>query len=129
MKKKILIFVMAFAIIFPAAFLLSACDGKGGKKVQSITVDNLLIGDSDVYEYGTNINDIFSLENMEVTAIYDDNSTKVLSSDEYTVEFSKNTNPIDEIKNIPDVGHYLYDLVRHIVYAACLAGLFAVGIR
>lgn len=106
MKKKILIFVMAFAIIFPAAFLLSACDGKDGKKVQSITVDNLLIGDSVEYEYGTNINDIFSLENMEVTAIYDDNSTKVLSSDEYTVEFSKNTNPIDEIKSIPDVGYY-----------------------
>ena len=106
MKKKILIFVMAFAIIFPAAFLLSACDGKGGKKVQSITVDNLFIGDSVEYEYGTNINDIFSLENMEVTAIYDDNSTKVLSSDEYTVEFSKNTNPIDEIKSIPDVGYY-----------------------
>ena len=106
MKKKILIFVMAFAIIFPAAFLLSACDGKDGKKVQSITVDNLFIGDSVEYEYGTNINDIFSLENMEVTAIYDDNSTKVLSSDEYTVEFSKNTNPIDEIKSIPDVGYY-----------------------
>ena len=106
MKKKILIFVMAFAIIFPAAFLLSACDGKDGKKVQSITVDNLLIGDSVEYEYGTNINDIFSLENMKVTAIYDDNSTKVLSSDEYTVEFSKNTNPIDEIKSIPDVGYY-----------------------
>ncbi len=106
MKKKILIFVMAFAIIFPAAFLLSACDGKDGKKVQSITVDNLLIGDSVEYEYGTNINDIFSLENMKVTAIYDDNSTKVLSSDEYTVEFSKNTNPIDEIKSTPDVGYY-----------------------
>ena len=106
MKKKILIFVMAFAIIFPAAFLLSACDGKGGKKVQSITVDNLFIGDSVEYEYGTNINDIFSLENMEVTAIYDDKSTKVLSSDEYTVEFSKNTNPIDEIESIPDVGYY-----------------------
>ena len=97
---------MAFAIIFPAAFLLSACDGKDGKKVQSITVDNLFIGDSVEYEYGTNINDIFSLENMEVTAIYDDNSTKVLSSDEYTVEFSKNTNPIDEIESIPDVGYY-----------------------
>ena len=106
MKKKILIFVMAFAIIFPAAFLLSACDGKDGKKVQSITVDNLFIGDSVEYEYGTNINDIFSLENMKVTAIYDDNSTKVLSSDEYTVEFSKNTNPIDEIKSTPDVGYY-----------------------
>ena len=111
MKKKILIFVMAFAIIFPAAFLLSACDGKDGKKVQSITVDNLFIGDSLegdslVYEYGINIKDIFSLETMEVTAIYDDNSTKVLSSDEYTVEFSKNTNPIDEIESVPDVGYY-----------------------
>lgn len=43
---------------------------------------------------------------MEVTAIYDDNSTKVLSSDEYTVEFSKNTNPIDEIESTPAVGYY-----------------------
>ena len=103
MKKKIFMFVMAFAIIFPVAFLLSAC---GEKKVQSITVDDLLVGEFVEYEYGTSTDEIYSLENMKVTAIYDDNSTKVLNSDEYNIEFSKNSSPIDEIKSIPDVGHY-----------------------
>lgn len=38
MKKKILMLVMAFAIILPAAFLLSACCGKKSYSV-SISVD------------------------------------------------------------------------------------------
>ncbi len=96
-------FVMAFAIIFPVAFLLSAC---GEKKVQSITVDGLFVGDYVEYQYGTNRDEIFSLKNMQVTAIYTDNSTKVLNSDEYSIEFKKNSEPIDEIKTVPDVGNY-----------------------
>lgn len=96
-------FVMAFAIIFPVAFLLSAC---GEKKVQSITVDGLFVGDYVEYQYGTNRDEIFSLKNMQVTAIYTDNSTKVLNSDEYSIEFKKNSELIDEIKTVPDVGNY-----------------------
>ena len=103
MKKKILSFCLAFAVIVPAVFLLSACNEK---KVQSITVDNLFVDSLLEYEYGTSTDEIYSLENMKVTAIYDDNSTKVLNSDEYNIEFSKNSSPIDEIKSIPDVGYY-----------------------
>lgn len=43
---------------------------------------------------------------MQVTAIYTDNSTKVLNSDEYSIEFKKNFELIDEIKTVPDVGYY-----------------------
>ena len=103
MKKKILGLCFALVLLVPAVILLSAC---GEKKVQSITVDDLLVGSLAEYEYGTSTDEIYSLENMKVTAIYDDNSTKVLNSDEYNIEFSKNSSPIDEIKSIPDVGHY-----------------------
>ena len=103
MKKKILSFCLAFALIVPAAFLLSAC---GDKKVQSITVDDLFISNFAEFEYGTNIEDIYSLDNMKVTATYNDNSTKVLNSNEYTIKFSKNSSSIEEIKSIPDVGYY-----------------------
>ena len=53
---------------------------------------------------------------MKVTVVYTDNSTKVLNSDEYSIEFKKNSELIDEIKTVPDVGHYeinvYYDGVR-----------------
>ena len=103
MKKKILGLCFALVLLVPAVFLLSACNEK---KVQSITVDDLLVGSLVEYEYGTSTDEIYSLENMKVTAIYNDNSTKVLNSDEYNIEFSKNSSPIDEIKSIPDVGYY-----------------------
>ena len=108
MKKKIFMFVMAFAIIFPVAFLLSAC---GEKKVQSITVDGLFVGNYAEgnyaeYQYGISTDEIFSIENMKVTVVYTDNSTKVLNSDEYSIEFKKNSELIDEIKTVPDVGNY-----------------------
>ena len=103
MKKKILSLCFAVALILPCLILLSGCDDK---KVQSITVDDLFVGSLAEYEYGTSTDEIYSLENMKVTAIYDDNSTKVLNSDEYNIEFSKNSSPIDEIKSIPDVGYY-----------------------
>lgn len=113
MKKKIFMFAMAFVIILPAVFLLSAC---GDKKVQSITVNDLFVGDIVEYQYGTNADDIFSLDNVKVSVIYDDNSTKVLNSDEYTIEFYKNSDKIDQIKEVPDVGSYSinisYDVVR-----------------
>ena len=105
---------MAFVIILPAVFLLSAC---GDKKVQSITVDDLSVGSLAEYEYGTSTDEIYSLENMKVTAIYDDNSTKVLNSDEYNIEFSKNSSPIDEIKSIPDVGNYSINISYDVVSA------------
>ena len=64
----------------------------GGKKVQSVIVDGLFVGDYAEYQYGTSTDEIFSLENMQVTVVYTDNSTKVLNSDEYSIEFKKNDN-------------------------------------
>ena len=81
------------------------------KKVQSITVDGLFVGNYAEgnyaeYQYGTSTDEIFSIENMKVTVVYTDNSTKVLNSDEYSIEFKKNSELIDEIKTVPDVGNY-----------------------
>ena len=104
MKKKILNVFLMCAFVLPCLILLSACGG--GKKVQSITVDGLFVGDYAEYQYGTSTDEIFSLENMQVTVVYTDNSTKVLNSDEYSIEFKKNSELIDEIKTVPDVGNY-----------------------
>lgn len=117
MKKKIFSLCLMFAFVLPCLILLSAC---GGKKVQSITVEDLFVGDvsGDVfaeYQYGTNINDIISTENVKVVATYDDNSTKVLNSDEYKIEFFKDSQKVEKIKDLPDVGYYSirvsYDIV------------------
>lgn len=117
MKKKIFSLCLMFAFVLPCLILLSAC---GSKKVQSITVEDLFVGDvsGDVfaeYQYGTNINDIISTENVKVVATYDDNSTKVLNSDEYKIEFFKDSQKVEKIKDLPDVGEYSirvsYDIV------------------
>ena len=109
MKKKILNVFLMCAFVLPCLILLSACGG--GKKVQSITVDGLFVGNYAEgnyaeYQYGTSTDEIFSIENMKVTVVYTDNSTKVLNSDEYSIEFKKNSELIDEIKTVPDVGYY-----------------------
>lgn len=109
MKKKILNVFLMCAFVLPCLILLSACGG--GKKVQSITVDGLFVGNYAEgnyaeYQYGTSTDEIFSIENMQVTVVYTDNSTKVLNSDEYSIEFKKNSELIDEIKTVPDVGYY-----------------------
>ena len=103
MKKKILGLCFAFVLLVPCILLLTAC---GDKKVQSITVDDLFVGSLTEYEYGTSTDEIYSLENMKVTAIYDDNSTKVLNSDEYKIEFFKDSQKVEKIKDLPDVGSY-----------------------
>lgn len=113
MKKKIFSLCLMFAFVLPCLILLSAC---GGKKVQSITVEDLFVGDVFAeYQYGTNINDIISTENVKVVATYDDNSTKVLNSDEYKIEFFKDSQKVEKIKDLPDVGEYSirvsYDIV------------------
>ena len=113
MKKKIFSLCLMFAFVLPCLILLSAC---GGKKVQSITVEDLFVGDVLAeYQYGTNINDIISIDNIKVVATYDDNSTKVLNSDEYKIEFFKDSQKVEKFKDLPDVGEYSirvsYDIV------------------
>ena len=105
MKKKYFSFIFAFVLLVPCMLLLTAC---GGKKVTAITIDNMFVGerkDVYVYEYGTSINDIISTD-LTVTAQYDDNSTKVLNSDEYKIEFFKDSQKVEKIKDLPDVGYY-----------------------
>ena len=103
MKKKYFSFIFAFVLLVPCMLLLTAC---GGKKVQSITVDNMFVGErQDEYQYGTSINDIISTD-LTVAAQYDDNSTKVLNSDEYKIEFFKDSQKVEKIKDLPDVGYY-----------------------
>lgn len=103
MKKRYLSLIFAFVLLVPCILLLSAC---GGKKVTSINYENLFVSDKYYYEYGTNINEIISTTNLIVTATYDDNSTKVLEPNEYTIEYSKGSEAIDQIAEIPDVGYY-----------------------
>lgn len=103
MKKKYFSFIFAFVLLVPCILLLTAC---GGKKVSSITIDNMFVGERQVeYQYGTSINDIIST-NLTVTVNYDDNSTKVLNSDEYKIEFFKDSQKVEKIKDLPDVGEY-----------------------
>ena len=49
MKKKIFMFVMAFAIIFPVAFLLSAC---GEKKSPEVTETGISVYGKPAGTYG-----------------------------------------------------------------------------
>lgn len=106
MKKKFLILTVAASLIMPSMFMLTAC---GGKKIVSITVDNLIIGEKYEYRYGVNLNEIVS-SNIKVTAVYDDNSTKVLNPGEYTINYYKDSNKVENIKAIPDVGYYTLEV-------------------
>ena len=88
--------------------LLTAC---GGKKVSSITIDNMFVGERQVeYQYGTSINDIIST-NLTVTVNYDDNSKKVLEPNEYVVKYYKDSVEVDNFKAIPDVGNYSIEVI------------------
>lgn len=103
MKKRYFSFIFAFVLLVPCMLLLTAC---GGKKVTTITIDNMFVGErQDEYQYGTSINEIISTD-LTVTAQYDDNSTKVLNSDEYKIEFFKDSQKVEKIKDLPDVGYY-----------------------
>lgn len=107
MKKKYLSFIFAFVLLVPCMLLLTAC---GGKKVSSITIDNMFVGERKVeYQYGTGINDIIST-NLTVTAQYDDNSTKVLGPNEYQIKYYKDSVEVNNFKAVPDVGYYYIEV-------------------
>ena len=108
MKKKYFSFIFAFIMLVPCMLLLTAC---GGKKVSSITIDNMFVGERQVeYQYGTSINDIIST-NLTVTVNYDDNSKKVLEPNEYVVKYYKDSVEVDNFKAIPDVGNYSIEVI------------------
>lgn len=108
MKKNYFSFIFAFIMLVPCMLLLTAC---GGKKVSSITIDNMFVGERQVeYQYGTSINDIISA-NLTVTVNYDDNSKKVLEPNEYVVKYYKDSVEVDNFKPIPDVGNYSIEVI------------------
>ena len=108
MKKNYFSFIFAFIMLVPCMLLLTAC---GGKKVSSITIDNMFVGERQVeYQYGTSINDIISA-NLTVTVNYDDNSKKVLEPNEYVVKYYKDSVEVDNFKAIPDVGNYSIEVI------------------
>lgn len=108
MKKNYFSFIFAFIMLVPCMLLLTAC---GGKKVSSITIDNMFVGERQVeYQYGTSINDIIST-NLRVTVNYDDNSKKVLEPNEYVVKYYKDSVEVDNFKPIPDVGNYSIEVI------------------
>ena len=108
MKKNYFSFIFAFIMLVPCMLLLTAC---GGKKVSSITIDNMFVGERQVeYQYGTSINDIIST-NLTVTVNYDDNSKKVLEPNEYVVKYYKDSVEVDNFKPIPDVGNYSIEVI------------------
>ena len=108
MKKNYFSFIFAVIMLVPCMLLLTAC---GGKKVSSITIDNMFVGERQVeYQYGTSINDIIST-NLTVTVNYDDNSKKVLEPNEYVVKYYKDSVEVDNFKAIPDVGNYRIEVI------------------
>ena len=79
MKKKILMLVMAFAIILPAAFLLSACGEKNNPKVIALdiveTEGNINHYDS-WYTESIQYGEEFNLNDFKLFLRYDDNTSK-----------------------------------------------------
>ena len=91
MKKKLLNFYLAFVLLIPAMFLLSACGGK--KDPATLTQITATFQDGST-TYRMNYQDPFGYEDLEslvtVTAYYSDQTTQILSpdfgKDVYTVE-------------------------------------------
>ena len=82
MKKKIFMFVMAFAIIFPVAFLLSAC---GEKKSPEVTETGI-----SVYIDGTEVNEQFNTIEIDY-GDYTDISEMINNELFVTVNYSDET--------------------------------------
>lgn len=79
MKKKILMLVMAFAIILPAAFLLSACGGKNNPKVIALDIvetEGNINHDNSWYIGSIQYGEEFNLNYFKLFLRYDDNTSK-----------------------------------------------------
>ena len=83
MKKKIFMFVMVFAIIFPVAFLLSAC---GEKKSPEITETGI-----SVYIDGAEVNENFNTIDINYGDDYTDISEMINSKLSVVVNYSDET--------------------------------------
>ncbi len=108
MKKKILGLCFAFVLLVPCVLLLTACGGNDAKLSNLYVVDGN--GDSYTsyyageYNYGVSLSDI--LAGIKIKGTYSDNTSKELSSNDYTTVYKKDSNNIDAIKPTPDAGNY-----------------------
>lgn len=108
MKKKFLTFLLVLLII-PCAFIITACGGSDARLLNFYIVDkNGEIQNSFCYaggyDYGVSLSEI--LEGVKIKADYSDNSSKELSSSDYTTVFYKDDKQVSEIKSTPDAGIY-----------------------
>ncbi len=114
MKKKILSFCLAFAVIVPAIFLLSACGDKTPQKVLSymefINENGSEIYDLGHYEY-SNYLDINPTENLYLKLSYSDGSTEIIkfgdSKLNVTYKYADSFNTIEEtLTSLPSSTEY-----------------------
>ena len=114
MKKKILSFCLAFAVIVPAIFLLSACGDKTPQKVLSniefVNENESVIYDLGHYEY-SNYLDINPTENLYVKLSYSDGSTEKIkfgdSKLNVTYKYADSFNTIEEtLTSLPSSTEY-----------------------
>ena len=114
MKKKILSFCLAFALIVPAIFLFSACGGKTPQKVLSnmefVNENESVIYDLGYYEY-SNYLDINPTENLYVKLSYSDGSTEIIkfgdSKLNVTYKYADSLNTIEEtLTSLPSSTEY-----------------------
>ena len=114
MKKKILSFCLAFALIVPAIFLFSACGGKTPQKVLSnmefVNENESVIYDLGNYEY-SNYLDINPTENLYVKLSYSDGSTEIIkfgdSKLNVTYKYADSFNTIEEtLTSLPSSTEY-----------------------
>ena len=114
MKKKILSFCLAFAVIVPAIFLLSACGDKTPQKVLSymefINENGSEIYDLGHYEY-SNYLDINPTENLYLKLSYSDGSTEIIkfgdSKLNVTYKYADSLNTIEEtLTSLPSSTEY-----------------------
>ena len=114
MKKKILSFCLAFALIVPAIFLFSACGGKTPQKVLSnmefVNENESVIYDLGNYEYN-NYLDINPTENLYVKLSYSDGSTEIIkfgdSKLNVTYKYADSLNTIEEtLTSLPSSTEY-----------------------
>ena len=108
MKKKYFSFIFAFVLLVPCMLLLTACGGNDAKLSNLYVVDGN--GESHTsyyageYNYGVSLSEI--LAGIKIKGTYSDNTSKELSSNDYTTVYKKDSNNIDAIKSIPDAGNY-----------------------
>ena len=114
MKKKILSFCLAFAVIVPAIFLFSACGDKTPQKVLSymefVNENESVIYDLGHYEY-SNYLDINPTENLYLKLSYSDGSTEIIkfgdSKLNVTYKYADSFNTIEEtLTSLPSSTEY-----------------------